>query len=52
MEPQGQETVVTWAMTGRSNFVSKLMSMCFDTDKMVGGEFDRGLDDLKKIAEK
>ncbi len=51
LEPAGQETVVTWAMAGKSNFKSKLMSVIFDMDKMVGGEFDRGLDDLKKLAE-
>jgi uncharacterized protein YndB with AHSA1/START domain len=44
-------TKVTWAMQGRQPFMAKLMSLFINCDKMVGGEFERGLAKLKAIAE-
>jgi uncharacterized protein YndB with AHSA1/START domain len=44
-------TKVTWAMQGRQPFMAKLMSLFINCDKMVGGEFERGLAKLKTIAE-
>lgn len=44
-------TRVTWAMQGRQPFMAKLMSLFINCDKMVGGEFERGLAKLKAIAE-
>jgi uncharacterized protein YndB with AHSA1/START domain len=52
IEPQGTGSRVTWAMSGPSPFISKLMSVFFSMDKMVGGEFDNGLANLKALAEK
>ena len=45
-------TTVTWAMYGPANFVSKLMGVFFDMDKMIGTDFEAGLANLKTIAEK
>lgn len=45
-------TEVTWALHGPSPFVSKLMGLVFDMDKMVGRDFDEGLASLKALAEK
>lgn len=48
----GNATRVTWAMTGRNGYVQKLMSMVFNMDKMVGGEFAKGLNNLKALVER
>jgi uncharacterized protein YndB with AHSA1/START domain len=48
----GDATHVTQAMYGPSPFVSKLMSLVFSMDKMVGGKFEEGLANLKGMAEK
>ena len=52
LAPQGDSTVVTWLMAGPSPFVSKVMTTIFNMDKMVGGAFEKGLADLKVLAEK
>lgn len=51
LQPQGQSTRVTWAMFGPSPFISKLMCLFFNMDKMVGTDFESGLVKLKSIAE-
>ena len=48
----GETTAVSHAMYGPSPFISKLMSLVFNMDKMVGAKFDEGLAKLKAIAEK
>ncbi len=45
-------TVVTWAMDGANNFVGKLFSVFMDMDTRVGGDFERGLAQLKAVAER
>ncbi len=50
-KPEGDRTAVTWSMTGRNNFVGKVICLFMDMDKMVGGQFDKGLASLKSIAE-
>ena len=52
LRSDGDSTEVTWSMTGAWLFVQRLMSVIFDMDKMVGGEFAKGLADLKGIAER
>jgi uncharacterized protein YndB with AHSA1/START domain len=51
LEPQGDETRVTWDMHGPAPFVTKLMSTFFDMDKMIGTDFDVGLAKLKTLSE-
>ena len=51
LAPSGAATAVTWAMTGRRPFSHKLMGTIFNMDKMVGGEFAKGLVTLKAMAE-
>ncbi len=51
-KPQGNQTEVTWAMTGKNNFMAKAFCLFMDMDKMIGGQFEKGLADLKTIAEK
>lgn len=50
-QPSGDQTVVTWDMRGKSNFVSKAMCLFMNMDKMVGGQFEQGLASIKTIAE-
>ena len=50
-QPEGQQTVVTWSMTGQHNFFSKAFCMFMNMDKIVGGDFEKGLAALKSIAE-
>jgi hypothetical protein len=50
--PLGAGTQVTWAMHGPSPFLTKLITVFVDMDRMVGKDFDAGLASLKAIAEK
>jgi uncharacterized protein YndB with AHSA1/START domain len=52
LEGKGGATSVTWAMYGPANFVSKLMGVFFNMDRMIGADFEAGLANLKAIAEK
>jgi hypothetical protein len=47
----GPKTKVTWSMDGHNNFGAKAASLFMDMDKMVGGDFERGLASLKTAAE-
>jgi len=49
--PTAAGTKATWEMDGDMNFVSKAFSLFVDMDKMIGGDFERGLVSLKAIAE-
>ena len=51
LEPKGQGTEVTWAMNGPMPFVSKVVTLFVDMDRMVGGDFEAGLANLKALAE-
>jgi carbon monoxide dehydrogenase subunit G len=51
LKPDGDNTQVTWAMTGKKNFVSKAFCLVMDMDKMVGGDFERGLAQMKTVVE-
>lgn len=48
----GDSTSVTWSLVGKQNFMSKLMGLIFDMDKMIGGDFEAGLAKLKAVAER
>lgn len=49
--PEGEQTKVTWSMTGQNGFMAKAFGLICDMDKMVGGQFEEGLANLKKVAE-
>jgi hypothetical protein len=44
-------TRITWTMTGQNNFVGKALALFMDMDKMVGGDFEKGLKDIKRQSE-
>ena len=50
-KPAGDQTSVTWSMTGRKNFITKAMGLIVSMDKMIGGQFEEGLANLKGLAE-
>src|SRR3569623_683121 len=50
--PQGDATLVTWAMYGPAPFLSKLMQLFINMDNMIGKDFDAGLAGQKKLTEK
>lgn len=52
LAPRGGTTELTWAMHGSSPFMMRVMSIFCSTDKMVGGEFEKGLANLKRITER
>jgi uncharacterized protein YndB with AHSA1/START domain len=52
LQPQGNATVVTWAMHGPAPYFSKILQVFCNMDRMVGGDFETGLASLKTIAEK
>jgi uncharacterized protein YndB with AHSA1/START domain len=52
MNPQGDNTTVTWAMYGPSSFIFKVMGIFMNMDKMIGDDFAAGLANLKAVAEK
>jgi hypothetical protein len=50
-QPEGDGTLVTWAMEGRKNFMFKAMGLVMNMDAMCGKQFAAGLANLKAIAE-
>ena len=48
---EGEGTKVTWGMDGNHNYVSKIMCVFMDMDKMIGTDFEKGLGQLKTLAE-
>jgi len=45
------KTNVTWAMFGDNNFIAKAFCLFFNQDRMIGGYFEKGLQNLKRVAE-
>ena len=44
-------TEVRWLMNGRANFLSKLMGLFINMDKMCGDDFEVGLQNLRQLVE-
>ena len=51
LEPKGEMTEVTWLMHGPVPYFGKIMHLFMSMDKMVGGQFETGLANLKAAAE-
>jgi len=49
--PEGDRTAVTWSIVGHANFVAKIVHLFMDMDSMIGGNFERGLADMKSVVE-
>ncbi len=48
---EGKQTLVIWTMTGQKPFISKVCCLFMNMDKMVGGDFEKGLAAIKTIVE-
>jgi Polyketide cyclase / dehydrase and lipid transport len=49
--PDGDQTTVTWSMSGKNNYIAKAMGLIVNCDRMVGGQFEQGLAAMKSIVE-
>jgi hypothetical protein len=52
LQPKGPATQVSWDMHGPMPFLSKVICVFVDLDKMIGKDFETGLASLKSLAEK
>lgn len=44
-------TVVRWSVSGQQNFIAKMFRVILNIEKMVGDDFSKGLNNLKKAVE-
>ena len=51
LTPEGDGVHVEWAMTGPSPLMTRVVGLFMDMDKMIGGDFAVGLENLKRAAE-
>lgn len=51
LTPQGDNTHVSWIMTGEANLMSKVMGTFMDMDKMIGKDFEEGLANLDRVVQ-
>lgn len=51
MAPSGTGTNVEWTMSGKNNFMAKGMSLFMNMDKMIGNDFEAGLEKLASVSE-
>jgi hypothetical protein len=47
----GNQTTVTWSMTGKNNFMGKAFGLIMDCEKMVGRDFEKGLASLDSASQ-
>jgi uncharacterized protein YndB with AHSA1/START domain len=52
LQPKGSVTQVSWDMHGPMPFISKVICVFVDLDKMIGKDFEAGLASLRTLAEK
>ena len=50
LKPADGGTSLTWTMSGRNGFIGKAFSLFMNCDKMVGGQFEQGFENLKKAV--
>ena len=51
-ERDAATTNITWVMHGPAPFMSKVMQVVMNLDKMIGKDFEAGLANLKELTEK
>lgn len=52
LQPRDGQTVLTWNMSGPMPFLSKVMTVFTSMDAMIGKDFEKGLANLKEVAER
>lgn len=50
--PVENQTMVTWAMSGKNCLMGKVFGLFMDCDKMIGDKYAEGLTNLRAVAEK
>lgn len=50
-KPEGDQTAVTWTMSGEHGFIGKAFCLVMDGTKMMGDDIDKGLAQMKSAAE-
>ena len=50
-KPKGNQTAVSWSMSGKNNFMFKAVGLFMNMDKMVGGDFEKGPAQMKSVVE-
>ena len=50
-KPEGNQTAVVWSMAGTNNFMAKAVCLFMSMDRMIGGQFEKGLAQVKAVAE-
>lgn len=48
---EGGKTLVVWGMQGKNNFMGKVMGLFMNCEKMVGEQYEKGLNQIKAVAE-
>ncbi|RSZ57934.1 SRPBCC family protein [Massilia atriviolacea] len=51
LAPRDGQTEVSWTMSGPMPFISKIMSVFISMDRLIGKDFEKGLANLKAVAE-
>ncbi|HEX4264859.1 MAG TPA: SRPBCC family protein [Verrucomicrobiae bacterium] len=50
-KPEGNQTGVTWTMSGKNNFMGKAIGLLMNCDKMIGAQFEQGLANLNSASQ-
>jgi uncharacterized protein YndB with AHSA1/START domain len=50
-KPEGDQTSVTWSVAAHHNFMEKALCLIFGGERMMGGLMEKGLSQLKSVAE-
>jgi uncharacterized protein YndB with AHSA1/START domain len=50
-KPEGARTLVTWHIYGTNDYRGKVMCLFMNMDRMIGGQFELGLANLKTLVE-
>ncbi|MBX7255240.1 MAG: SRPBCC family protein [Candidatus Hydrogenedentes bacterium] len=50
-KPRNNGTEITWTMSGQNNFMAKAFQLVMSMDKIVGGDFEKGLAQMTAVAE-
>ena len=51
LKAAGTSTTTTWTMVGHNNFMMKVFGLFMDMEKQIGGDFEKGLAQLKTVTE-
>ena len=52
LESDGDGTNVTWALHGPQSYFVKVMTIFVSMDRLIGGDFETGLSNMKAVAER